>query len=221
MVRRQSDPGYAGYGPASGHFHMGGQTCIYRMAKRALDVTVAVAILAPWAVIVGVVLLVVNPLFNPGPLFFVQTRMGRGGLPFRMIKFRTMCPDHSGARGAWDPLEQQQIPPLGRWLRTRHLDELPQCVNVLRGEMSLIGPRPDAWDHAAAYLHAIPGYRQRHGLRPGISGWAQVQLGYAQGHAAAARKTAIDLAYIRKASLGLDLWLVWRTLCHLLARCRD
>lgn len=157
-------------------------------------------------------LLVANPRRNPGPLFFAQTRMGRDGRPFTAYKFRTMLPAAPGgvARGPEDGVELDRITELGAWLRATRLDETPQFVNVLRGEMSLIGPRPDVYEHALIYASAFPAYRRRHAVRPGISGLAQVRMGYAEGLAMARRKACKDLAYIRRAG--------WRTEAAVLRR---
>ncbi len=187
----------------------------FRLFKRFFDLVFCVVLL-PSVLLVGVVLLCLNPWLNRGPLFFVQERMGRGCRPFRAWKFRTMAPvSASGpapARGAWDALEAHRITPLGRWLRRTRLDELPQIWNVARGEMSLIGPRPDFFQHALVYLDAVPGYRERHAVRPGISGLAQTEVGYVDGLEGVRAKVALDLHYVRHASPMLDLWIAWRTL---------
>lgn len=189
----------------------------YLWTKRAFDVVVSVALL-PVLVVAGLVLLVANPFFNRGSLLFIQTRMGRNCQPFRAIKFRSMVEVDAVARRAEDPLEHDRITPLGVLLRKSRLDELPQILNVLIGEMSLIGPRPDYYDHALVYLDVVPGYRERHAMKPGISGLAQTELGYIEGLAATERKAAVDLYYIRNASLRLDLWVFWRTLCVVAGR---
>lgn len=189
----------------------------YLWAKRAFDVVVSLGLL-PVLVVAGFALLVVNPFFNRGPLLFIQTRMGRDCQPFRAIKFRSMVEVDAVARRADDPLEHDRITPLGMLLRKSRLDELPQILNVLAGEMSLIGPRPDYYDHALVYLDVVPGYRERHAMKPGISGLAQTELGYIEGLAATERKAAVDLYYIRNASLRLDLWVFWRTLCVVAGR---
>ena len=181
-------------------------------AKRVFDVFMALMLL-PLLVLAGVVLLVLNPFFNRGSLFFIQTRMGQNCEPFRAFKFRTMVAAGPQVRGAHDPLEVDRITPLGRILRKSRVDELPQILNVLAGQMSMIGPRPDFYDHAVVYLDVVPGYRERHSMKPGISGLAQTELGYVEGLAATERKASVDLYYIRNASLRLDMWVVWRTLC--------
>lgn len=188
------------------------QSLGYRISKRVLDLSFCTLVLLPATAIVALALLVLNPIFNPGPLLFTQKRMGRGCKPFRAVKFRTMASGGGRRRGPDDPVETERITPLGRWLRITRFDELPQILNVYRGEMSLIGPRPDYFAHAHYYISSIPHYRDRHIVRPGISGLAQIKLGYAEGFDATRLKTAEDIDYIRRASLRLDLWIFWRTM---------
>lgn len=179
--------------------------------KRGFDVVASLALL-PLLFVFSVALLVVNPFLNRGPLFFRQRRMGRFCEPFTAVKFRSMRRAGDIARKADDPLETHRITPLGALLRKSRIDELPQVINVLRGEMSLIGPRPDFYDHAVDYVHAIPEYRARHAVRPGISGFAQVTLGYAESIAATQAKAIADLSYVRNAGFALEAKIVWLTL---------
>jgi len=123
-----------------------------------------------------------------------------------------MRPVHRILRGPDDPLEADRITRLGQLLRRSRIDELPQFLNVLAGHMSFIGPRPDYWDHAKHYLDTIPGYRQRHVVRPGITGLAQVDGGYAEGVDATVLKTRHDLRYIRGNGLAMELYVLWRTI---------
>lgn len=185
-------------------------------AKRTFDVCVAVVLLLPLT-LCALVLLVANPFANQGPLVFRQQRMGRDCRPFSVIKFRSMRPPVD-ARGAFDALEVDRITPLGHFMRRTRIDELPQVINVLRGEMSLIGPRPDSFEHACVYLRDVPGYRARHRILPGISGYAQTELGYIDDIAAVHRKVAADLYYIANASFRLDMWIAWRTVMVVLSR---
>jgi len=179
--------------------------------KRAFDFVGALLLLGAMLP-VSLVLLVVNPIYNRGPLFFVQARMGKNCESFRAFKFRSMLPAENVARGAFDLLEANRITPLGNLLRKSRIDELPQAINVLRGEMSLIGPRPDYFDHACIYLDQVPGYRERHCVRPGITGLAQTEIGYAEGIETVRKKVAADLAYIHNRSIKLDLWITLRTI---------
>lgn len=183
----------------------------FTAAKRVFDIAVALVAL-PLIGAMALLLLVLNPIWNAGPLFYVQTRMGRDCRPFRAVKFRTMRPAARISRGPDDPLEADRITPLGQVLRRSRIDELPQFLNVLAGHMSVIGPRPDYWDHAQHYIDSIPGYRQRHAVRPGITGLAQVESGYAEGVGATVEKTRQDLRYIRSGGLGMELYVLGRTL---------
>ena len=118
------------------------------------------------------------------------------------------------------PLIRQRRPrnPIGWLLRRTHIDELPQLLNVLKGEMSLIGPRPDYFEHAQVYLGVVPGYRERHIVKPGISGYAQIEVGYADGIETVQRKVNADLHYIRNASFLFDTWIAWRTIIVVVTR---
>lgn len=189
-----------------------------RIGKPALDLLASIALL-PLLGICALTLLCLNPFFNRGPLFFVQPRMGRGCAAFAVIKFRTMAPSARVTRGADDPLEHHRITPLGRLLRRSRIDELPQIINVLRGEMSLIGPRPDFFHHARRYMRNVPGYRRRHDVRPGISGLAQTGLGYVDSTEDMFRKVALDLRYVENVSFRLDMRVFWLTLGTVFGGC--
>ena len=189
----------------------------FEATKRKFDIVVSLLLL-PLLVVATVTLFVLNPFFNRGPVFFVQTRMGRGCVPFAAIKFRSMRVAARIYRSSECPLEEERITPLGRFIRKTRIDELPQILNVLRGEMSLIGPRPDYIVHAQKYLQEIPGYRQRHAVRPGISGLAQTEVGYVTGVSGTRRKVMADLYYIRNCDVRMEAWIVWRTLAVILAR---
>lgn len=187
------------------------------VAKRIFDICGAVFLLPVLAVYV-VLLSVLNPFLNQGSLFFVQIRMGRGCRPFKAYKFRTMRAVEVIERGADDPIEHDRITPFGRFLRKTRIDELPQAFNVLRGDMSLIGPRPDYINHARVYLRQIPEYRHRYEVRPGISGYSQVNLGYAVGTEATRQKARADIHYIRNAGFAMDAGLVAKTVSTILLR---
>lgn len=185
-------------------------------AKLIFDMVLAVVLLIP-LVIFALTLALLNPFANKGPLFYMQRRMGQDCKPFTMIKFRTMRVSKR-TRGAFAPLDVDRITPLGVFLRRSRIDELPQILNVLRGEMSLIGPRPDCYDHARVYLREVPGYAARQSALPGISGYAQVKLGYIDDISAMHRRVAADLHYIAHASFGFDMRIAWRTLIVVLGR---
>ena len=184
---------------------------VYSLFKRSFDICIALLLLVPM-IVTGIALLMVNRFGNKGPLLFIQTRMGQDCVPFRALKFRSMTTAAPTARGAFDALETARITPLGCFLRKSRLDELPQALNVLKGEMSLIGPRPDFYEHALIYLQDVPGYRDRYAVRPGITGLAQTEIGYVEGLEALERKIAADLTYIRNRCVRMDLWITWRTM---------
>jgi lipopolysaccharide/colanic/teichoic acid biosynthesis glycosyltransferase len=179
--------------------------------KRTFDL-IGALLLMPLVVFFALVLLVANPFFNPGPLFFTQNRMGRECEPFQALKFRTMVCASEITRSAFDDLEHDRIRPFGRFLRRCRIDELPQVLNVLRCDMSLIGPRPDFYDHAVVYVDMVHGYRERHRIRPGISGYAQVRYGYIEGIGGVRNKVSADLQYIANASVRIDLQIAWATI---------
>lgn len=205
------DEGFASIDPASTDFSPATPSPTFLAVKRCLDVGLALVAL-PVVLLVGLLLILTNPLWNAGPLIYAQTRMGRGCVPFRAFKFRTMRPTSAVARGPSDPLETDRITRLGHFMRRTRIDELPQFINVLLGEMSVIGPRPDYWGHALHYAATIPGYRQRHSVRPGITGLAQVASGYAEGTDATVAKTRHDLRYIANAGWRMDLDIILRTI---------
>lgn len=200
----------------SGHAHLE-PLLVFRIWKRSFDV-VGALLLLPILVLSCLVLLVLNRTLNPGPLIFAQKRMGKDCEPFQILKFRTMICASQIERGAFDNLEHDRIAPFGRLLRRARIDELPQAINVLLGDMSLIGPRPDFYDHAEVYVEKVHGYRERHKMRPGISGYAQVRHGYIEGIEGVRAKVSADLQYIAKASVLVDLKITWRTILVVFGR---
>ncbi|MEP1201222.1 sugar transferase [Tateyamaria sp.] len=191
---------------------------VFRFAKRSFDIVMVLLLLVP-LMMAMIVLAIANPFWNKGSMFFVQTRMGQNCKPFNAMKLRTMSASASIERTANCPLEEDRITPLGKWLRKTRLDELPQILNVMAGDMSMIGPRPDYFEHALHFLKEVPGYRARHAVRPGISGLAQTEIGYAVGNRATRKKVNADLIYIQNRTLRLEAWIVWRTLSVVIGRC--
>ena len=211
-----------------GHDSVSQRSTSYDSVKRACDLLICFICLPVVAVLVCIVSVLVL-ICDGRPIFLVQPRTGRGGRRFPLFKFRTMVRNARELREQLLHLNELTLPDfkisddpritkLGRILRKTSLDELPQIINVLRGEMSLIGPRPDAFDHACAYMQKVPGYYSRHSVMPGISGLAQVEVGYVDGLEGLHRKVAADLHYIRHATAWMDLWIVWRTLAVVVAR---
>ncbi|WP_230086341.1 sugar transferase [Halomonas sp. 328] len=182
----------------------------YEALKRCLDIT-GVLLLLSLVLPVMVVVAVAIRLETPGPIIFTQQRMGYLGRPFTLYKFRSMTvdgdPDAPGsdARG-------RRITRVGRVIRKFRIDEVPQLYNVLRGEMSLIGPRPETLALARRFEEKVPFFAYRHVVRPGVSGWAQVEQGYVTDHADMIRKLEHDFYYIKHVSFWLDLLIGLRTL---------
>jgi lipopolysaccharide/colanic/teichoic acid biosynthesis glycosyltransferase len=187
----------------------------YGRVKRLVDaITAAIGML----VLVAVLPLVVaaNALGNRGPLFFRQTRVGKGGREFSMIKFRSMR--RNSGDGAWTAEEDIRITRVGSWLRRTHLDELPQVVNILRGEEAIVGPRPEQPYYVQMLKDKIPFYDLRHLIRPGLTGWAQVNYPYGGTELDALEKLQYEFYYLRHQSLSLDLRIVVRTLRQVVGR---
>tara|TARA_B110000908_G_scaffold169456_1_gene226655 strand:+ start:1719 stop:2213 length:495 start_codon:yes stop_codon:yes gene_type:complete len=155
---------------------------------------------------------VLNYFFNPGSLFFIQERMGKNCCSFFAIKFRSMVPAEIITRRYNDPIESHRINTFGKYMRKSRLDELPQIVNVLMGDMSLIGPRPDYYSHAVEFLKNVEGYRQRHDIRPGITGLSQIKLGYAEGLKETVKKVNIDNYYIQNIGYKIELKIILSTI---------
>jgi len=185
-----------------------------RTARRGIDLLAAALLLlftAPLSLIVAALI----KLEDGGPVLFRQTRVGRHGAVFTLRKFRSMAVDaeaHSGP--VWAQRDDPRVTRVGRWMRPLGIDEIPQAWNVLRGEMSFVGPRPERPEFVAALEAAIPRYAQRHQVRPGITGWAQVNLPYGATVDDARHKLDCDLYYLSHRSVRLDLSImlltVWR-----------
>jgi lipopolysaccharide/colanic/teichoic acid biosynthesis glycosyltransferase len=177
----------------------------YLAFRTALDFLVALVLLVVLGPLILVLMALVK-LTSPGTALYTQTRLGRGGVAYRIYKLRTMeqdCERRSGVR--WSTAGDPRVTPLGRFLRRLHLDELPQLWNVLRGEMSLIGPRPERPEIIAELERALPHYRERLAVKPGITGLAQVQLPPDVDLASVERKLERDRYYIARMGLVLDL----------------
>lgn len=176
----------------------------YRLGKRGCDIALALALLALSAPVFLMTALLIR-FTSRGPAIYSQTRVGANGRHFTIYKFRTMihnCESLTGAR--WAIPGDPRITPLGHFLRVSHLDELPQLWNVLRGDMSLVGPRPERPEFIPTLERAIPLYTQRLRVRPGITGMAQVQLPPDIDLESVKRKLACDLFYVREQSAWLD-----------------
>jgi exopolysaccharide biosynthesis polyprenyl glycosylphosphotransferase len=157
-------------------------------------------------------------LDDGGPVFFRQERIGRGGRPFQIWKFRTMRMDAEPDGPVWASHGDARVTQVGRFLRRTRLDELPQFFNVLKGDMSLVGPRPERPRFTALLERTVPFYDRRHLMRPGITGWATVRFGYGDSVTDKWRSHEYDLYYLKHRSLRLDLEILVRTMVVMLLR---
>jgi exopolysaccharide biosynthesis polyprenyl glycosylphosphotransferase len=188
----------------------------YQVLKRVFDFTLALLMLLLATPLLPLIALAIK-LDSPGPAFFTQVRVGRGGKPFRIIKFRSMRADAEMGTGAvWAANYDKRVTRVGRFLRKSRLDEIPQLLNVLKGEMSFVGPRPERPEFDEELEREIPFYRARRAVRPGLTGWAQVNHGYGNTLHDALRKVEYDLYYIKNESLYLDLLILLRTVAVVL-----
>ena len=187
----------------------------YTACKRVADVVVGLTIFVLSCPLLLIAILAVK-FTSRGPVFYSQTRVGKGGRPFTIYKIRSMvheCEKVSGAvwsAGRGDP----RVMPIGRFLRRTHLDELPQLLNVLRGDMSMVGPRPERPEFVPQLEQAIPHYRERLLVLPGVTGLAQIHLGADTDLTSVERKLAMDLYYIKNLSFWFDMKVLVGTFFH-------
>ena len=182
---------------------------------RIADVVVAAILFAATLPLVVLAAVLVR-LTSSGSAIYTQKRVGRGGREFTIYKLRTMrhrCEAESGVR--WATRNDPRVTPVGRFLRASHLDELPQLWNVLRGDMSLIGPRPERPEIVVELRDQIPHYDDRHAVRPGVTGLAQIQLPPDSSIASVTRKLELDRAYIAERGVWLDVRILVGTVLHL------
>jgi exopolysaccharide biosynthesis polyprenyl glycosylphosphotransferase len=184
----------------------------FKVAKRGMDVFLALCGLLVMSFFL-VPIAIVNRLTSPGPLFYTQWRVGQGGKIFKMYKFRSMRPNAEQGTGAvWARQGDSRITLVGNFARKSRIDELPQCINVLKGDMSIVGPRPERPEFVNALSLLVPYYRARHAVKPGITGWAQIKYGYGGTHQEARIKLEHDLYYVKHASVLLDTYVLLQTL---------
>jgi lipopolysaccharide/colanic/teichoic acid biosynthesis glycosyltransferase len=181
------------------------------------DVAFAMVGLVPLLVLLPFVL-VGNLVGNRGPLFYRQERVGKNGTTFRILKFRTMRPDGHTLANEWTSEDDPRITPFGHLMRRTHLDEVPQVFNVLRGDLSLVGPRPEQPRYVQELAGKIPFYDLRHRVRPGLTGWAQVKYGYAGTEGDALQKLQYEFFYLRHQNLTLDARVLGRTIRAVVGR---
>jgi len=188
-----------------------GQLQEHLVLKRAFDFFVAGILLIVTAPIAAMIALAI--LLQDGrPILYSQTRVGQGGRLFTLFKFRTMRADAEPNGSTWAAPNDPRVTGLGRLLRISRLDELPQLYNILRGDMAVVGPRPERPEFVSPLASLIPFYDERHLIKPGLTGWAQINYPYAASIADARRKLQLDLYYVKHTSLELDLIILLRTL---------
>lgn len=180
------------------------------LAKRVFDIL--------WASVGMAFLLVAFPflalaiyLDSPGPIFYAQERVGRYGRTFQVIKFRSMIPNAEKDGAVWASEKDDRVTRVGRFLRKMHIDEFPQFVNILKGDMSVVGPRPERPEFIDELAEEIPFYRVRHAVKPGMAGWGLIHQGYGASKEDALVKLQYDLYYIKHQSFWLDLMILGRT----------
>ena len=186
----------------------------YLVIRRAIELALTMLTLPLLLPILAVVAIVVRTT-SAGPVLFVQPRVGRRGRVFRMIKFRTMY--HGASGPSFTATSDPRVTSVGHFLRRSRLDELPQLFNILRGDMSWVGPRPEAFELDQKYVREIPHFALRGIVRPGVTGWAQINQGYAHEGDAMRLKLEYDLYYLKHCSLWLDVVIVLRTFAVVVA----
>jgi exopolysaccharide biosynthesis polyprenyl glycosylphosphotransferase len=186
--------------------------------KRAIDVAFATLLLALVLPFFPLLALLIR-MDSPGPVFYLQERVGANGKPFTIIKFRSMRWNAEKDTGAaWASENDPRVTKLGAFLRRTRIDELPQLVNVLRGDMSFIGPRPERPEFVAEICKVTPWYLERHAVKPGITGWAQVMYPYGASLGDSVEKLRYDLYYINNLSFFLDMFILLETVKVVLFR---
>jgi exopolysaccharide biosynthesis polyprenyl glycosylphosphotransferase len=187
----------------------------FALVKRLMDLVAGMALVLLLALLLPFLALAIR-LDSPGPVFYRQERLGRHGRRFRVIKLRSMREDAERDGVQWAAPGDDRVTRVGRFLRRARLDELPQAINVVRGEMSLVGPRPERPEFVARLQQAIPFYRTRLAVRPGLTGWAQINYGYGSSVEDALIKLQYDLFYLKHQSPWFDLTILLRTVAVVL-----
>lgn len=185
------------------------QDVAYQRAINSLVAGLVLVFASPFLLLTAIAV----RLSSPGPVLYRQVRVGLNGQPFTLYKFRSMWADAEAQTGAvWAALDDPRITPVGKIIRRFRFDELPQLFNVIRGEMAIVGPRPERPEFVHALSDEIPYYRQRHCVRPGITGWAQISYKYGDTLEDTITKLEYDLYYIKNMSLSLDTYILFHTL---------
>ncbi len=182
----------------------------YEIVKRAADIAAASALLVASIPFVPIIWAAIK-IDDPGSSFFMQHRTGKGGKTFLAIKFRTMRKDAEQHGPQWAQPNDPRVTRVGKFLRKTRIDEIPQLINVLKGEMSFVGPRPERPEFVSELKKAIPFYDERHMVTPGLTGWAQINFPYGASQRDALKKLQYDLYYIKNRSLALDMSIMLKT----------
>ena len=194
------------------------RSALFIFLRRLLSIAISLIGLILVAPLIPLVMLVIM-LDSRGPIFYTQTRVGKAGRVFKVIKFRTMRPDAEAGTGPqWAGDQDPRVTRVGKFLRSSRLDEIPQLWCVLKGDMALVGPRPERPEFVEWLSKEIPFYFVRHMVRPGLTGWAQVKYRYGSTIEHAREKLQYDLYYIKNASIGFDLLIVFQTVKTVLLR---
>ncbi len=192
-------------------FSGGGKlTKLQRMEKRILDLVLATALFVLTLPIMCLTAIIVK-LESPGPVFYRQERLGRNAIPFVLVKFRSMRQDAEKDGAVWAQENDPRVTRFGRFIRKTRIDELPQLWNVLWGDMSMVGPRPERKVFVDELVNEVPFYNVRHSVKPGVTGWAQVCYPYGASREDALRKLEFDLYYIKNISIALDILVIFYT----------
>lgn len=195
--------------------HHPGTQPIRKLVKRFFDILSASLGLIFLALFLPFIALAIY-LDSPGPIFYTQDRVGRGGKLFRVHKFRSMVPNAEQGKARWAKEKDPRITRVGKFLRATHIDEFPQFINILKGEMSAVGPRPERPEFVEELTEEIPFYCVRHAVKPGMAGWGLVNQGYGSSKEDALLKLQFDLYYIKHQSLWLDIVILLKTILNTL-----
>lgn len=189
-------------------------TQLRRACQRLFDIITSLLILIALApILLLIAFLIWLESGCKGPIFYQQTRVGQGGKPFQLLKFRSMCINaEKDGKAIWAKAHDQRVTPIGCFIRRTRIDELPQIVNILKGDMRLVGPRPERPEFVDALSDHIPFYRHRHSVKPGLAGWAQLKYAYGASESDAQEKLQYDLFYVKNQSLIMDFMILIQTL---------
>jgi sugar transferase (PEP-CTERM system associated) len=188
---------------------------VYAVAQRYINIALALIGLILTLPIYPIVMLLIKWL-DPGPIFYCQERVGQNDQVFTLYKFRTMKVDAENGQAQWAQKDDPRVTRIGKFLRKTRIDELPQLWNILRGDMNLVGPRPERPEFVRDLQAKIPFYSKRHLVKPGVTGWSQVQYGYGSSFEHALEKLQYDLCYIKNRSVFLDLVICLKTVAVVL-----